>query len=258
MEVKATNSAGLESVATATFKYPRGPKGVRVRSLNIASGCNCDQGPSRVLELRDMSVQAEAVAGADIAFLQEVDRNVPRTGRVDQYSAILRQLEVRGWPMHGYFVRTRDLDGGEYGTAVLSKFPIRDPLQFEGDKGVIAVLTAVDGHIHRVIGIHLSPAGKEREAARVPAAKWVASIAANGVVPVIAGGDTNSDAGGEVRSILQAVLIDACPEESIGIDRIYWKGLPYSHGKCEPSWGERFPNISDHGALAVEFGSPAS
>jgi endonuclease/exonuclease/phosphatase family metal-dependent hydrolase len=58
---------------------------------------------------------------ADVVALQEVDRHVPRSGKVDQLAELAKVLG-----MHGIFGRNIDLDGGEYGNAVLSRWPISD------------------------------------------------------------------------------------------------------------------------------------
>jgi endonuclease/exonuclease/phosphatase family metal-dependent hydrolase len=55
----------------------------------------------------------------DFVALQEVDRNVRRSGSVDQ-SAELAKLTG----LHGAFAKAIDYDGGEYGQAILSRFPI--------------------------------------------------------------------------------------------------------------------------------------
>ena len=58
-------------------------------------------------------------SGADIALLQEVDRNTRRSGGVDQ-PAVLARLTG----LHAAFGRTLDYQGGEYGIAILSRWPI--------------------------------------------------------------------------------------------------------------------------------------
>lgn len=55
----------------------------------------------------------------DIVALQEVDKNTARTGRID----ITSELAIRTG-LKGYFVKHRDFQGGEYGNAILSRFPV--------------------------------------------------------------------------------------------------------------------------------------
>ncbi len=56
---------------------------------------------------------------ADIVLLQEVDRNTTRSGDVDQLAVLTR---LTG--MHGQFGKSLDYQGGEYGIAILSRWPI--------------------------------------------------------------------------------------------------------------------------------------
>lgn len=58
-------------------------------------------------------------AGADIVLLQEVDRNTVRSGNVDQVAELTR---LTG--MHAQFGKSLDYQGGEYGIAILSRWPI--------------------------------------------------------------------------------------------------------------------------------------
>jgi len=58
-------------------------------------------------------------AGLDVVGIQEVDKNTIRTGNVDQAKALAEEL---GW-YYGYS-KTIDLEGGAYGHAILSKYPI--------------------------------------------------------------------------------------------------------------------------------------
>ncbi len=57
---------------------------------------------------------------ADVIALQEVDRGASRSNGVNMPA---RLSELTDIPYH-YFIKIRDFQGGEYGTAILSKFPI--------------------------------------------------------------------------------------------------------------------------------------
>ncbi len=59
---------------------------------------------------------------ADVVALQEVDRGAARSERVDMPA---RLSELSGLAYH-YFIKIRDFQGGEYGTAILSRYPIRE------------------------------------------------------------------------------------------------------------------------------------
>lgn len=59
-------------------------------------------------------------SGADVVALQEVDRGAERSHGVDMPDV----LSERSGLHHHYFIKIRDFQGGEYGTAILSRFPI--------------------------------------------------------------------------------------------------------------------------------------
>jgi endonuclease/exonuclease/phosphatase family metal-dependent hydrolase len=58
-------------------------------------------------------------ADPDLVALQEVDRNTKRTGGVDQTAELARRTGL-----HGAFGRAIDFQGGQYGQAILSRFPL--------------------------------------------------------------------------------------------------------------------------------------
>lgn len=56
---------------------------------------------------------------ADMVLLQEVDRGTTRSGGVDQLAVLKRLTDL-----HGVFGKSLDYQGGEYGIATLSRWPI--------------------------------------------------------------------------------------------------------------------------------------
>lgn len=93
-----------------------GPARVRlnVMSYNIHVGVGMDK-------KQDLKRIAEVIRSqrVDIVGLQEVDRGVERTGRVDEIKELAR---LTG--MDYAFAHNLDYQGGQYGVAVLSRFPI--------------------------------------------------------------------------------------------------------------------------------------
>ena len=69
----------------------------------------------------DLSTLAKAIKAmnADIISLNEVDKNTQRSGKVDQVAELAK---LTG--MHAAFGKAIDFEGGEYGVALLSKYPI--------------------------------------------------------------------------------------------------------------------------------------
>jgi endonuclease/exonuclease/phosphatase family metal-dependent hydrolase len=87
---------------------------LRVVTWNIFAGNDLDRQSNlaRVASVLDS-------LRADFVLLQEVDRGTARSGRVDQ-PAVLAELTG----MHVVFGRAMDFDGGEYGIAILSRWPV--------------------------------------------------------------------------------------------------------------------------------------
>ncbi|MBR6548588.1 MAG: endonuclease/exonuclease/phosphatase family protein [Clostridia bacterium] len=69
-------------------------------------------------------------AGLDIVGLQEVDNNTIRTGKKDQAKLLADEL---GW-YYGYS-KAIDLEGGAYGHAIISKYPIKSYSTFQLPSG---------------------------------------------------------------------------------------------------------------------------
>lgn len=89
------------------------PAELRVLVYNIHAGK--DAGGVDNLE-RVAAVVRES--GADVALLQEVDRNTERSGRVDQVAELARRTGL-----HAVFGRSLDFQGGHYGIAILARWP---------------------------------------------------------------------------------------------------------------------------------------
>ncbi len=96
---------------------------------------------------------------ADVVALQEVDRGADRSNKVDMPA---RLAEMTGLANH-YFIKIRDFQGGEYGTAILSRYPITETATYnypvriatQGTSCGYAVLD-VDGLPVTLFNTHLS------------------------------------------------------------------------------------------------------
>ena len=90
-------------------------KTLRVLSYNIHHG----EGTDGKLDLARIAGVIKA-AEPDLVAVQEVDRNTTRTNKVDQAAELARLTGL-----HGEFAKAIDFQGGEYGQAILSRFPIK-------------------------------------------------------------------------------------------------------------------------------------
>lgn len=92
---------------------PDRPRTLRVLSYNIHHG----EGTDGKIDLPRLARVIRA-ADPDLTALQEVDNKTKRTGHVDQTAELARLTGL-----HGKFGKAIDYDGGEYGQALLSRFP---------------------------------------------------------------------------------------------------------------------------------------
>jgi endonuclease/exonuclease/phosphatase family metal-dependent hydrolase len=99
----------------------------------------------------DGKIDLERIAGiitnskADLVALQEVDRNTKRSGGVDQARELARLTGMRH-----VFGRAIDYEGGEYGQAILARWPISMNIvhklpQKAGREQRIALFAVIDG-----------------------------------------------------------------------------------------------------------------
>jgi endonuclease/exonuclease/phosphatase family metal-dependent hydrolase len=92
----------------------------------------------------DLARTARAIQalGADIVALQEVDRGVTRSGSVDQPRLLGERLSMQH-AFGGFFA----YQGGEYGMAILSRFPIRREVALrlpDGNEPRVALFAEVE------------------------------------------------------------------------------------------------------------------
>lgn len=92
---------------------------ITVANFNIAGGLRHHK-----VDL-DLVAKAIKAMDADIVTLEEVDQNTTRSGGVDQAKII---AEKTG--MHYLFGKATDMKGGNYGNAILSKYPIETSKTF--------------------------------------------------------------------------------------------------------------------------------
>lgn len=124
------------------------PFRLRVLSYNIHHG----EGVDGLLDLARIAKVINSVS-PDIVALQEVDRKTTRVKNVDQPAELSRLTEMRV-----VFERNIDLTGGEYGNAVLTRFPIvrsrnhhLQSVDMGEQRGVLEVLLKVPGGPRQIL-----------------------------------------------------------------------------------------------------------
>ena len=191
--VLATDLSGQSSPAT-----------LRVMSYNIHHGEGLDQ---RV----DLGRIAKLItdARADLVGLQEVDRGCERTQKRD-LPAELAQLTG----MRVAFEKNIPYQGGEYGNAVLTRFPIKSVknthykmLRPGEQRGVLQLVLDVHGRDVLFMNTHIDyrPDDSERV---LNAGELKQIVAAAGAMPVILVGDFNTIPGSRTHTLVKEFLTD--------------------------------------------------
>lgn len=185
---------------------------LRIMTFNIHHG----EGMDGRLDL-DRIAKVITEAKADIVGLQEVDRGVERTQRRDT----LKELaDLTG--MRLAFGKNIDLQGGDYGNALLTRFPIVSEgnrhLELIGggeQRGVLQTVLDVDGRRVLVLTTHFD---HRRDSAQRPrSAEEMRDMAAQwGEGPIVMLGDFNDVPGSAAHQTLTQVAADAWAEVGKG------------------------------------------
>lgn len=171
-------------------------------------------------------------AKPDIVALQEVDSDCHRSGHVDQTAELAK---LTG--MHGAFGAAMPYDGGEYGQAILSRYPLAQTaihrLPGEGEPRIAFEATvSIDGKPLRMITVHLSYEQNDR---RLKQVQSLIKALAKSPTPSVLAGDFNDVPKSPALKLLDDAWL-AVPKAGNGltspankpraeIDHIYLRGL---------------------------------
>ncbi len=139
----------------------------------------------------------------DIVGLQEVDNRASRSGSVDQARLLGERLK-----MESAFGSFMDFQGGQYGLAILSRFPIsqteeiRLPDGNEPRVALAATVTLPDGQSLVVVNVHFD--WVEDDGFRFAQAQVVADYLAKLKTPYLLLGDFNDQPGSRTLELLSA------------------------------------------------------
>ncbi len=183
---------------------------LNIMTYNIHHG-NDDKEVNQLRAIADLILKS----GADIVGLQEVDSVCIRSGRVDQAKAL---AELTG--MHYAYVRHFAFEGGSYGLALLSKYPIskltnhRLPIASTIPNETRALLTAevqVSPKKKWLVGVaHFDYRDAD---SRINQAKQTTSIYKKSGLPGILLGDMNAEPDSEPIAILSKIFQDTQPSD---------------------------------------------
>lgn len=182
---------------------PSEREGFRMMAFNIHHAADA----AGVLDV-ERTARVIRDSGADVVALQEVDRGVERSERRD----ILAELsELTGMPYRA-FGKNLDFQGGGYGNALLSRFPLADVENFLLDqhapheqRGVLRARLDVEGRRLTILVVHLD---HQSETERLYALEQIEELTEGGS-PMIMAGDLNDVPASEVYRRATSWLSDA-------------------------------------------------
>jgi endonuclease/exonuclease/phosphatase family metal-dependent hydrolase len=175
------------------------PRHLRIATWNIKA--------ARSAPLDDIAAEISAIR-PDVVALQEVDMNVRRTGYVDQPTVLARTL--------GYqyaFAASIKWDDGDYGLAVLSRWPLSevtrhtlDDIASREPRIILEAIICAAGRPLRLFNHHADVRAESREAGLADLRQIVAPRIGSGILVL---GDFNEGpTASGVRSLIDAGLID--------------------------------------------------
>ncbi|SIO56686.1 Metal-dependent hydrolase, endonuclease/exonuclease/phosphatase family [Singulisphaera sp. GP187] len=242
-------AAGVSAVAAE-------PTRIRILSYNIHHG----EGTDQKVDLERLARVILSVK-PDVVALQEVDRGVKRTNKVDEPAELGRLTGMR--PI---FERNIIFEGGDYGNAILSGLPVTShkniplPSHYVGEQrgALVAELTAPDGRTpFRFIATHLDYRGNDGE--RRDSVKRLEEVAREAPDrPTLLVGDLNSLPDSEVltqfevnwkRSTSTPLPTFPSDKPTRQIDYVLFR--PASRWKVVENWVLDEPVASDHRPLLV-------
>ncbi len=192
--------------SNVTVNNRDGPRSLRVMTYNIRAA---DYGLNKVIATLKKGE-------ADIIALQEVDKLVRRTGRIDQPKTIARSLG-----MNYVFRKHFSYQGGEFGLALLSRYKIDRVERVRVRRSNLVLLKA---RVHTperpvaVLVVHFHPTNpldktttkKENDAARLREAKRAFEIATTYDTPFLIMGDFNANSGSPAYDLFSEKFQDCC------------------------------------------------
>lgn len=183
---------------------------LRVLCYNIHH-CNPPSTPGKI----DIDAIAKVIKAQkpDLVSLQEVDVNTIRSGNINQASLLAEKLQ-----MNFFFAKAIDHDGGQYGVAILSKYPITEQVIHRlttqaGTKGEPRVLATVlvnlpGGKKVRFGATHLD--AQKEDTNRLLQMKDINDLAQLEKLPFIIAGDLNAMPGSAPINLFDKQFTRTC------------------------------------------------
>lgn len=193
-----------------TSKAERAPGSIKFMSYNVHH-CNPPSKPG--------FIDVAAIAGVikreapDVVALQEIDVNTARSGKINEIAELSKKTGYHAF----HFSKAIDHDGGDYGTAILSKYPLSDAETHKlptdpatgGEPRVLglATVTLPGNKKIRIANVHLDFKGNTNGKLQMTE---VNRILSGEKLPVIIGGDFNAVEGSVTINLLDNAFTRTC------------------------------------------------
>jgi endonuclease/exonuclease/phosphatase family metal-dependent hydrolase len=151
---------------------------------------------------------------ADFVALQEVDVHTGRSGREVHEAEVLAAKTG----MHSFFAKAIPYDGGEYGIAVLSRYPVKEghayalpsapDVKAEPRALCTVTVTLPDGRQIMMASTHLDVT--KNDSNRILQTREIVRILGKAGIPVILAGDMNAREGSMAINVLDSTFIRTC------------------------------------------------
>ncbi len=189
-----------------------GTSALRVLSYNIH---HCNPPSKEGLIDVEAIVKAIRLQNPDLVALQEVDVNTKRSGNINQAALLADKLKMKV-----YFAKAIAHDGGDYGVAILSKYPLTDTQTFmlpknndaKAEQRVLAVATVTlpGGHKIKFASTHLD--AQKADANRLLQVAEINRLTAKESLPLILAGDLNAAPPSEATRLFDQQFIRTCTD----------------------------------------------
>lgn len=203
------------SCGTKQKDYSKGVKAQNRKSVRImAYNIHHANPPSRSDSIDIQAVvQTIRAQDPDLVALQEIDEDTERSGEGNQAEIIGDSLG-----MNVFFGKAIDYEGGSYGVAVLSKYPISEQMVHRlptdpGTNGEKRVLATVKVTLSNKLSVRFGSThldSQKEDTNRMLQIKEIQRIAAKDTLPMVIAGDFNAPPNSGVINILDETFVRTC------------------------------------------------
>ncbi|RZK17381.1 MAG: endonuclease/exonuclease/phosphatase [Pedobacter sp.] len=204
----------LTSCSPKAMLSKNNPGEIRVLTYNIHHANPPSKSKEGLIDIDAISKVIESQS-PDLVALQEVDVNTKRSGNINEAVILATRLK-----MNFYFFKAIDHDGGDYGVAILSKYPLSDPQTYKlannGDAKAeprvlgIGTATLPDGRKIRFASTHLD--AQKSDENRMMQVNEINKITKSEKLPLIIAGDLNANTSSEAIKVFDQQFLRTCTD----------------------------------------------